>query len=85
MLYKMTQHTETTYYRDDCIVLNELRPIVLRVLKDWTGKKIGIQLAADILEEIMDGRYEHIKKEEDANEFPEGEEAQMDRIVRSGD
>ena len=81
MLYKMTQVTETTYYRDDCIVLNDLRPIILRVLKDWTGKRIGIQLAADILEEIMDGCYTHIKEEEDANEFPEGEEAQMDHIV----
>ena len=84
MLYKMTQHTETTYYRDDCIVLNELRPIVLRVLKDWTGKKIGSRIAALILEEIIDSCYTHINKE-DANEFPEGEEAQMDRIVRSGD
>ena len=83
MLYKMTQVTETTYYRDDCIVLNDLRPIVLRVLKDWTGKRIGIQLAADILEEIMDGCYEHVK-EEDANVSGE-QEPEMDRLVRSDD
>lgn len=84
MLYKMTQVTETTYYRDDCIVLNELRPIILRVLKDWTGKKIGIQLAADILEEIIDGCYTHIKEEE-ANELSEGTEEDVDRLVRPGD
>ena len=83
MLYKMTQHTETTYYRDDCIVLNELRPIILRVLKDWTGKRIGIQLAADILEEIMDGCYEHVK-EEDANVSGE-QEPEMDHLVRPDD
>ena len=79
MLYKMTQVTETTYYRDDCIVLNELRPIILRVLKDWTGKKIGNRIAAMILEEIIDGCYEHIK-EEDAN-VSGGTEAEMDRLV----
>ena len=83
MLYKMTQVTETTYYRDDCIVLNDLRPIILRVLKDWTGKRIGIQLAADILEEIMDGCYEHVK-EEDANVSGE-QEPEMDRFVRPDD
>ena len=83
MLYKMTQVTETTYYRDDCIVLNELRPIILRVLKDWTGKRIGIQLAADILEEIMDGCYEHVK-EEDANVSGEPTE-EVDHLVRPDD
>ena len=84
MLYKATKTTVTTYYLDDVISLNDLRPIIVQALKDWTGKKIGSRIAALILEEIIDGCYEHIK-EEDANEFPEGEEAQMDRIVRSGD
>ncbi len=91
MLYKMTQHTETTYYRDDCIVLNDLRPIVLRVLKDWTGKRIGSRIAALILEEIIDGCYTHINKEdanevinEIADEIPDGTETEVDRLVRPG-
>ena len=81
MLYKMTQVTTSTYYLDDVISLNDLRPIIVQALKDWTGKKIGSRIAAMILEEIIDGCYTHIKKEEDANEFPEGEEAQVDHIV----
>ncbi len=73
MLYKMTQHTETTYYLDDVISLNDLRPIIVQALKNWTGKKIGSRIAALILEEIMDGCYTHIK-EEDTNELSEGTE-----------
>ena len=79
MLYKMTQHTETTYYLDDVISLNDLRPIIVHALKDWTGKKIGSRIAALILEEIIDGCYTHIK-EEDANVSGE-QEPEMDHLV----
>ena len=83
MLYKMTKTTVTTYYLDDVISLNDLRPIIVQALKDWTGKKIGSRIAAMILEEIIDGCYTHIK-EEDANVSGE-QEPEMDRLVRPDD
>ena len=92
VLYKMTKTAVTTYYLDDVISLNDLRPIIVHALKNWTGKKIGSRIAAMILEEIIDGCYTHIK-EEDANEIinentdeiPDGTETEVDRLVRSRD
>ena len=84
MLYKATKTTVTTYYLDDVISLNDLRPIIVQALKDWTGKKIGSRIAALILEEIIDSCYTHIKEEE-ANELSEGTEEDVDRLVRLGD
>lgn len=83
MLYKATKTTVTTYYLDDVISLNDLRPIIVHALKNWTGKKIGSRIAALILEEIIDGCYEHVK-EEDANVSGE-QEPEMDHLVRPDD
>ena len=83
MLYKATKTTVTTYYLDDVISLNDLRPIIVHALKDWTGKKIGSRIAAMILEEIIDGCYTHIR-EEDANVSGE-QEPEMDHLVRPDD